>query len=281
MRANKKLLKVVPPIDIETLNGHRPKRVFESNQAIIFDDFLPEDIYQRVSHFARKMDYEHINTKGKISRAWHIHDGFPLRSLLDLIYFADQSNKPKEGYVYPTNGDLDLFTDHLLAIQPAVEGMLGKKGPGGWEVFSVTSWIYPPGTGLTMHHDGRGYAGAFVYFLSPAWRTHWGGMLLLADEEMNRAAHDYRNTQDQEDFYSLKWLNGNNVEERMMEVGFARCIFPKKNRLVFMHHEAYHMVTRVNEAAGDNPRMTLAGFFLEKNPITVRDRNTPNGCSKT
>jgi hypothetical protein len=34
-----------------------------------------------------------------------------------------------------------------------------------------------------MHHDGRGYAGAFVYFLSPAWRTHWGGMLLLADEE--------------------------------------------------------------------------------------------------
>ena len=122
MRANKKLLKVVPPIDIETLNGHRPKKVFESNQAIIFDDFLPEDIYQRVSHFARKMDYEHINTKGKISRAWHIHDGFPLRSLLDLIYFADQSNKPKEGYVYPTNGDLDLFTDHLLAIQPAVEG---------------------------------------------------------------------------------------------------------------------------------------------------------------
>jgi hypothetical protein len=271
MRTNKKLLKVVPPKDIETLNGHRPKRVFESNHAIIFDDFLPEDIYRRVSRFAAGMDYEHINTKGKISRAWHIHDGFPLRSILDLIYFADESDKPKEGYTYPTNDDLDLFTDHLVAIQPAVEPIVGKKGTGGWELFSVTSWIYPPGTGLTMHHDGRGYAGAFVYFLSPTWRSHWGGMLLLADEEVNRVVHDYRDTQDQKDFYDLKWLNANNdVEERMMEVGFAKCIFPKKNRLVFMHNEAYHMVTRVNEAAGDNPRRSLAGFYLKKNPITER-----------
>lgn len=274
MRTKRKLLNAVPPLEPATLNGHRPKKVFESSQAIIFDDFLPENIYQRVSRFARKMDYEHINTQGKIARAWHIHDGFPLRSILDLIYFADENSKPKEGYMYPTNGDLDLFADHLLAIQPSVEPILGKKGADGWEVFSATGWIYPPGTGLTMHHDGRGYTGAFVYFLSPTWRTHWGGMLLLADEEVNRKVNDYRDTQDQEDFYSLKWLNANNnVEERMMEVGFAKCIFPKRNRIVFMSNEAYHMVTRVNEAAGDNPRMSLAGFFLEKNPLIVQDHS--------
>jgi hypothetical protein len=38
-----------------------------------------------------------------------------------------------------------------------------------------------------------------------------------------------------------------------------------------MHNDAYHMVTRVNEAAGDNPRRSLAGFFFEKNPITERE----------
>jgi Rps23 Pro-64 3,4-dihydroxylase Tpa1-like proline 4-hydroxylase len=129
-----------------------------------------------------------------------------------------------------------------------------------------------------MHHDGRGYAGAFVYFLSPTWHSHWGGMLLLADEEVNRVVHDYRDTQDQKDFYDLKWLNANNdVEERMMEVGFAKCVFPKKNRLVFMHNEAYHMVTRVNEAAGDNARRSLAGFYLKKNPITERVNSGQSG----
>jgi Rps23 Pro-64 3,4-dihydroxylase Tpa1-like proline 4-hydroxylase len=281
MRTSKKLLTAVPPIDAETLNGHRPKKVFESKQAIIFDDFLPDDIYQRVSRFAARMDYEHINTKGKIARAWHIHDGFPLRSILDLIYFADENSKPKEGYSYPTGEELDLFTDHLLAIQPAVEQMIGKKGLGGWEVFSVASWIYPPGTGLTMHHDGRGYAGAFVYYLNPVWRSHWGGMLLLADEEMNRAVHDYRETRDEKDFYGMKWLNANDeIEERMMEFGFAKCVFPKKNRIVFLHSQAYHMVTRVNEAAGDNPRRSLAGFFLERNPIAIRQQSAEGGKSK-
>ncbi|MEP6818747.1 MAG: 2OG-Fe(II) oxygenase [bacterium] len=276
MRTNRKLVSV-PRTDIETLNGHRPRKVFESQQAVIFDDFLPEDIYQRINRFALGMDYEHINTKGKIRRGWHIHDGFPLRSVLDLIYFNDENNKPKEGYVYPTNAELDLFTDHLLAIQPAAEDIVGKRGAGGWELFSVTSWIYPPGTGLTMHTDGHGYTGAYVYFLSPTWRTHWGGMLLLADEEMNRTVHAYRNTQDENDFYARKWLNANNSEELMMEHGLAKCIFPKRNRLVFIHNEAYHMVTRVNEAAGDNPRMTLAGFFIDRNPLTVKDHSGEGG----
>jgi len=277
MRTNRKLVSVPSSADIETLNGHRPKKVFESKQAIIFDDFLPEEIYQRVSRFALGMDYEHINTKGKIRRASHIHDGFPLRSLLDLIYFADDDHKPAQGYVYPTNDALDQFTEHVLAIQPAVEPIVGRKGTGGWELFSVTGWIYPPGTGLTMHTDGHGYSGAFVYFLSPTWRTHWGGLLLLGDDEMNRAVHAYRDQQDEDDFYARKWLNRNHTDELMMEHGFARCVFPKRNRIVFIHNEAYHMVTRVNEAAGDNPRMSLAGFFLERNPLTARDHAEKSG----
>jgi Rps23 Pro-64 3,4-dihydroxylase Tpa1-like proline 4-hydroxylase len=99
-------------------------------------------------------------------------------------------------------------------------------------------------------------------------------MLIVADEEVNRAVHDYRATQDERDFYNLKWLNANNAEDRLMETGLAKCIFPKKNRLVFIHPQTYHMVTRVNEAAGDNPRMSLAGFFHKENPLAgQRDRD--------
>jgi hypothetical protein len=270
MRTNRKLVSV-PRTDIESLSSHRPKKVFESAHAIIFDDFLPEDIYLRVYRFALGMDYQHINTEGRVRRAWHIHDGFPLRSMLDLMYCADESKKPKQGYVYPTNDELDLVADHLLAIQPSVEHIVGKKGQGGWDLFSVTGWIYPPGTGLTMHTDGHGYTGAFVYYLSPTWRTHWGGMLLLADDEINRAVQDYCNTRDLKDIYALKWLNANNVDEQMMEYGFAKCVFPKKNRIVFIHNEAYHMVTRVNEVAGDNPRISLAGFYLGQNALRIKD----------
>jgi hypothetical protein len=235
---------------------HQPKKVLESKQAIVFDDFLPEEIYQRVNQFALKTDYRHINTNGRMSRAWHIHDGFPLRSLLDLFYFPNEETAPEADSVYPTGTEWDLFTDHLLAIEPAVEHMVD-----GWHNLSVTGWIYPPGTGLTMHTDGGAYTGAFVYYLNPTWRTHWGGILVLADEAANRAVHDYRNTHDQQEFYDLKWLNANHVDELMMDHGFGECIFPKKNRIVFVDRHAYHMVTRVNEAAGDNVRMSLAGFF--------------------
>jgi Rps23 Pro-64 3,4-dihydroxylase Tpa1-like proline 4-hydroxylase len=277
--------------NVMSLNDHRPRKMFESKEAIIYDDFLPEDIYRRVQHFTLKTDYEHINTKGKISRAWHIHDGFPLRSSLNLFYAATEATRRRQSPVsrtktglelfnaqllaatqpaadqsagnrmYPTETELDLFTEHLLTVQPCVEHLVGKKGAGGWEQLSVTGWLYPPGTGLSMHCDGGRYTGAFVYFLSPTWRSYWGGMLLLADEEANRAIRAYSNTQDAQEFHELKWLNANHAEELLMEHGFAKCIFPKRNRLVFIYPDAYHMVTRVNEAAGDNVRMSLAGFF--------------------
>ena len=36
----------------------------------------------------------------------------------------------------------------------------------------------------------------------------------------------------------------------------------------------------VNEAAGDNARMSLAGFFLEKNPMTAREHSGEGGGSQ-
>src|SRR5262249_4559218 len=151
------------------------------------DDFLPEEVYQKAYDFALTTDYEYINTKGKVTRAWHVHDGFPLRSMLNLFYHADEADKPKNvDYVYPTKGPWDAFVEHTLAIQPHVKHLVGAE-KSGWGHFSVTSWIYPHGTGLAMHDDGSGiYTGAYVYFLNPVWRPHWGGLLLLMDEAANQ-----------------------------------------------------------------------------------------------
>jgi Rps23 Pro-64 3,4-dihydroxylase Tpa1-like proline 4-hydroxylase len=240
------------------------RKVFESDQAIVFDDFLPEDIYQRVYDYALKTDYEYINTKGKIARAWHLQDGFPLRSLMNLFYYAPGVKKPEAHYVYPTKTDLDLFMDYILSAQTQVQHMVGQEGKD-WEHVTSTCWLYPHGTGLAMHDDGSGiYSGAYVYFLNPTWRTHWGGMLIMMDEECNRRVHEFREANNQMDFYQRKWLHGNGLDELLMEHAMGKCILPKRNRMVFIANHAYHMVTRVNEAAGDNIRMSVAGFFNRK-----------------
>jgi Rps23 Pro-64 3,4-dihydroxylase Tpa1-like proline 4-hydroxylase len=231
---------------------------------MIFDDFLPEDVYQRLQNYALTTDYEYINTKGKIARAWHVHDGFPLRSALNAFYHAKGTEQPKGDHVYPTKTDMDVFIDHLLAAQPHVERLTGKEG-SGWGHVSATAWIYPQGTGLSMHDDGAGvYSGAYVYFLNPVWKPHWGGLLLMMEDEANQQIYTHRKTLDQVDYYKRNWLHANNLDAMLMETGFAKCIFPKRNRMVFIANDAYHMVTRVNEAAGDNNRMSIAGFFNNK-----------------
>jgi len=130
---------------------------------------------------------------------------------------------------------------------------------------SATSWLYPHGTSLSAHDDGAGvYSGAYVYFLNPVWKPHWGGQLMLLDEKANAKIRQYKENNNAADIYKGNWLHANKVDELMMEEGFAQCIFPKRNRIVFIANDAYHMVTRVNEQCGDNVRMSLAGFFVKK-----------------
>ncbi|MDX2074577.1 MAG: GlcNAc-transferase family protein [Alphaproteobacteria bacterium] len=246
---------------------HQPVKVFESRAGVVYDNFLPDDVYEKLRSYAVTTDYEHINTKGKISRAWHVHDGFPLRSVLNGFYHHDKSTipVPKPPHIYPTATEFDRFMEYMLEFGPQVERYTGKPGEG-WKTFSVTAWIYPPGTGLSMHDDGSGvYAGAYAFFLNNTWRAHWGGLLVMMDDVANDSIHAHRRTVDQSEYHRQKWLHVNNSDDLMVEHGLARCIFPKGNRMVFIANDAYHMVTRVNEAAGDNYRLSLAGFFGRKN----------------
>jgi len=246
-----------------TPNGHKPTKVFESRAGVVFDNFLPEDVYQRLRNWALIADYEYINTHGAMKRAWHVQDGFPLRTSQNFFYHA-QIPSPKTDYMYPMKNDVDAFMQAILAIQPQVEPWVGKQSEQ-WAHFSVTGWMYPHGTGLSMHDDGSGvYTGAYTFFMNPTWRAHWGGMLLLMDDEANRMVHEYRNKGDQMAFYKKKFLHANATDELLLENGLAQCVFPKGNRIVFIANDGYHMITRVNEQCGDNLRMSLAGFFNRK-----------------
>ncbi|MBY0406411.1 MAG: 2OG-Fe(II) oxygenase, partial [Rickettsiales bacterium] len=243
---------------------HRPTKMFESEGGVVFDNFLPDDVYQRLYEWAQMADYEYINTHGKVTRAWHVHDGFPLRSTKNVFYHVENKEPQKPEHVYPVKNDVDKFVEAILEIQPQVEPWVGKKGEQ-WAHFSVTSWLYPHGTGLAMHDDGSGvYTGAYTFFMNPTWRAHWGGLLVLMDEEANKRVHQFRQENDQFQFYKKKFLHAGALDDLLLEQGMGKVIFPKGNRIVFIANDAYHMITRVNEQAGDILRMSFAGFFNRK-----------------
>jgi hypothetical protein len=250
------------PIMSKSRATHKPRKVFESPSGVVFDDFLPENLYQKVYHYACVSDYERINTRGRVKKVWRIRDGFPLRSLLNLFYFADETKRPepKPDWAYPTDTALDIFAEHLIRLAPKAAQYIGHPVQD-WDRFSATAWIYPRDTALSMHDDGSGvYSGAFTYFLNPHWDIHWGGLLLFIDPRASQALQDYKTPDNVADYYQGKWLEP--LENSFVwEPGLAQCIFPKRNRLVFIHPDAYHLVTKVYNDAGDNSRMSLAGFF--------------------
>lgn len=247
-----------------TAMTHKPKKIFESEEGIVYDDFLPESVYDQLYDFMCCTDYEHINTKGKVTRVWRPRDGFPLRSTLNLYHFSDGSKcpNPKPEWAYPTNTALDRFAEHMNALLPEIQHFVGNPAKD-FDRYSVTSWLYPRGTGLSLHDDGAGiYAGAFAYFVSPYWDIHWGGLLMMLDKQINHNLQFHKKKVDPGHYYRKKWIDPTEENAFLYDPGFAKCIFPKRNRIAFISPDAYHFVTKVTEDAGDNVRMSLAGFFM-------------------
>lgn len=244
--------------------AHKPKKVLENKQVIVYDDFLPEDVYEKLYNYALCCDYDYINVGKKVSRVWRMRDGFPLRSSRNLFYYADQATRPNENWAYPSDMDLNLFADAIMGIMPEVQHFIGKPKEN-WAKFSVTSWIYPMHTGLGLHDDGVNYSGAYAFFLNPIWNIHWGGLLMVLDEATNNHMHDFKKKNNALQYVRKKWSDESDESRLIWESsGFAQCVLPKRNRIAFIANDAYHVVTTVTESAGDNVRRSFAGFFDKK-----------------
>jgi len=244
--------------------GYNPQAriMIDAADVMVIDDFLSAEQYSQLRDFLICSDYKHINTTGKISRAWHLQDRFPLRSEKSWILSVRERQKDKPDWEVPTGEPIDGFMRAVDAFQGERVRSIGQRGIA-WDNFSATSWIYPPGTGLAMHTDGSNvYAGAYVYFLNETWRSHWGGLLIVMDPAVNDHVDQQTRDQDGKQWYRRRWLHENQLEELMLSGGgLGRVVFPKANRIVFLGNTVLHMVTRINEEAGDCVRLSLAGFF--------------------
>jgi len=246
------------------ISKHKPRKVLESSDGVVFDDFLPEDVYNQIYHYACIADYERINTRGKVQKVWRLRDGFPLRSLFSLYFFpvAARRPNPKPDWAYPTDTALDIFADHLNMVAPQAAPFIGQPGKD-WGRYSVSAWIYPKDTALSLHDDGSGvYSGAYTYFLNPYWDVHWGGLLMFIDPRSSKGLQHFKTPETVHAYFKRKWIDPEQENSFIWDPGFAQCIFPKRNRIVFIHPESYHFITKVCPDAGDNARMSFAGFFM-------------------
>jgi hypothetical protein len=217
---------------------------------LIYDDFLPEDAAEALREHANSDRYSMVHRE-HVQKVWRLGDGFPMHGTT-TYYRPDGMYEPAEEPHHPTETPLDRFIEELGAVLPDAERLVGKRGTA-WSSIILTPWVYPAGSGLSLHRDSEEYAGAYTYFLHREWSFHWGGHLLVFDPA----------TPDLEDVnFFPPWLSESEESRLVAEPGIATCILPKPNRLVFLASSAFHMVTRVDANAGNRPRVTLSGFFM-------------------
>ncbi|MEP7302892.1 MAG: 2OG-Fe(II) oxygenase [Caldimonas sp.] len=234
----------------------------QTDSCVVIDDFLPEQTYQEVYDWTERLDYRHINTTGSVNRVWSPNCGFPMCSVDHFTCNAPGAEGNDGIRRYPVQQSVDDFISALNGVLPRWAPVVGAGEPEGWHHYSVGAWVYPPNTALGMHGDGAGaYTGAFVYFLSPHWRVHWGGLLVVLDEQTN--ADIVRGGEDLDPFvyHGRRWLHASPRDDSVFERGIGHCILPKRNRLVLLRAGTYHLVTKVLPECGDNVRVSLGGFF--------------------
>jgi hypothetical protein len=232
-----------------------PRLTLSNEQLMIYDDFLPKDLFESLLIHANNDAYAMVHRQ-EWRKVWRLGDGLPLQGT--TTYYRDDASvyEDDEKPRYPTQSPLDRFFDALNDTVAGAENLVGKRGVA-WTSISVAPWIYPPGSGLSLHRDHYHCSGSFTYFVHRDWNFHWGGQLLVLDPKTGRGAPDL-------DQSALSWPFLSDEEESAIaaEPGLATCVLPKPNRLVFIGRSVFHLITRVDANAGNRARVAFAGFFM-------------------
>jgi Rps23 Pro-64 3,4-dihydroxylase Tpa1-like proline 4-hydroxylase len=255
--SRKKVKKKQVPARKSTRARHRPQVSFESSQVIVVDNFLDEETFRQVLDYCGRAEYRNVHLP-TVRKVWRVNDGSPLRGPTTYWESAAASHaKDDKRLFFPSGAEIDHFIKRLVKALPTGERLVGAPGKD-WKDFTVAPWIYPAGSALSLHQDGYDYAGAYTFFAHQEWNIHWGGYLLVLDPAT--APIDYDSILGAH----ASWIEDRNETRRTLTPGFAQCIFPKPNRLVFIAPDAQHVLSRVDTNAGLHPRISIAGFFRKQ-----------------
>ena len=135
---------------------------------------------------------------------------------------------------------------------------------------SLMVHAYMAGSELSWHRDS-GVLGGYTFYCHREWSHLWGGNLLIADPQTNfegiRVSKKPLPETDLRDsfgkLYKARGVTFDHDLERecILEPGYGSYIMPKPNRLVLISNKVFHKVERIDQAAGNNSRVSLTGFF--------------------
>jgi hypothetical protein len=233
---------------------HAPVLTIRAEEFAIYDDFLPSDEFAALAAYANTSNYRVVHEKG-VRKVWRLHDGSPLQG--ETTYLGADS-KPSDGLLTAAMGQkpIDKFLARLNEVVDANAELVGERLTR-WKRISAAPWVYPMGTGLSLHADIRRYSGSYAFFLHPRWGLHWGGYLMI----FNPAKYCEPSAVPYAKGFELPWLSDVAEVKEFEDPGMAIAVFAKPNRLALIAPSAYHLITRVDANAGQNARISIAGFF--------------------
>lgn len=210
---------------------------YRTSRILVIDNCLSLEQHNNICIYLDNVDLEFIH-KQKWRRAFRLTDGSCLKGEEIFSLYLEEL---KESPCYPCGTAIDnLFNFIDINIQ-FIQGVVGNRGDS-WDVYSIRPYVYPCGSGLSWHYD-EGYAGAIIFYAHSRWERSWGGELLIGEEESS-AEKPGTSTQFGE--------------------GIGLYIEPCPNRLTVIKGNIPHTIKKVDAPAGDNYRLSLAGFFFKR-----------------
>ena len=220
------------------------------DSALIVDGLLGASEADALWRYFRTIEFNKVHWRG-FEKVFRLYDG---ECLIGPTHTLPLNGAPPEmveaGQALATNPLSSLI--FAMLARPEVSAFLADCEP--WGNLSLTSYIYPPGTGLGWHSDGKKSA-AFIYYSHPEWHESWGGELLLEDRRLPAVpAPPGGPGCTFHSFYS----------SRPSETpGLGAYVTPLPGRLVLIRGGVRHTIKKVDAAAGGAFRATISGFFVE------------------
>lgn len=229
---------------------------------MVLDDFLPQQDFQYMWSFCEEENYRPIHSD-KWIKAFQLSDG-------PAMWGGAYTSHPAEGdstaapVAFPTGRGIDALISKISDSDATFQEYVGSRGID-WNYFFCRPYLYPAGSGLSWHTDGRGdVAGAYVYYAHPKWEADWGAELLIDGSGFRHLDYPERDMYDGTKKRLGLHLDNGPSSEAVMNSGVGNYIMPKPNRFVLLRKGVLHRINRVDSNAGGHPRASITGFFLNR-----------------
>ncbi len=249
------------------------KPIFATSQFAIFDDVLNAEDAERLREYIENEEFVSVHAHGS-NFVWRLEDGspryrrksytmpaLPLSELLPREEMLAEARKQTD--FYPTKSAMDPLMEAIVARAREHKELVGEEKKN-WLGMIGKLYAYPAGSAISWHSDTAIYTGAYIYYAHPEWSIQWGGELLVADPESAKLLRDKTQERRARGLTTRKnhFTAYEPEEEAIMKNGYGHYVMPKPNRLVILAGSHPPRTTQVSPAAGNRPRLSLAGFFI-------------------